>query len=80
MGEATKTKESASRIDINSKFMKTLLIILTGFLIFVGPTYAPYAMIHALKLSFVRSMAAGAVLFVIGLFLLWFLIRKKILS
>jgi hypothetical protein len=79
MGE-TRANRKSTKVSLDSRFMKTLLILLTGFLVFIGPTYVPYAAISVLKMSFTSAMLGGIVLFFVGLFLLWFLIRKKIIS
>jgi hypothetical protein len=75
----TQTEENTSRMSLDSRYMKTLLILVTGVLLFVGPTYVPYAAIHVLKLSFIRAMLGGFIVFLIGLVLLWFIIRRKII-
>ena len=69
--------ESAGMFDINSKFMRTSLLILTVLLIFAGPTYVPYVLI-GLNIYYWASVLVGLVLLIVGLVLLWFLIRKKI--
>jgi hypothetical protein len=66
--------------DVNSKFLKVLLIIVTVVLIFAGPTYVPYVLSTILNLNYVASMVSGFVLFIVGLFLTFFLIRKKIIT
>ena len=80
MAQTTQTKENSSPMNLNSKFMKTLLVLIAGFLVFVGPTYVPYAMHHVLKGHYTLSMVSGIGLFFIGLILIWFLIAKKIIS
>lgn len=69
--------ESAGMFDINSKFMRTLLLILTVLLIFAGPTYVPYVLI-SLNIYYWASVLVGLALLVVGFVLLWFLVRKKI--
>jgi hypothetical protein len=69
--------ESAGMFDINSKFMRTLLLILTVLLIFAGPTYVPYVLI-SLNIYYWASVLVGLALLIVGLVLLWFLVRKKI--
>lgn len=68
------------RLNLDSKFWKTFLIILVAFLMFVGPTYIPYVLIKILKLDYFVSMISGFVLFAAGLTLMWYLIRSKIVS
>jgi hypothetical protein len=55
------------------------LTIIAGLLTFGAP-YAVYIMVHPLKLNFFVSMAAGGIVFMIGLFFIWYLIKKKIIS
>jgi len=77
----TKEEEkSTSGTLLGSKFMRTFLILVTVFLIFAGPTYAVYAFFHLLKLSYVILMISGFALFVVGLVLLFYLIRKGVLK
>lgn len=65
---------------MDSKFMRVLLIIVTFLLIFAGPTYVPYVLSSILNVSSVVSMAAGFALFITGLLLMLFLVRKKIIA
>ena len=69
--------ESAGIFDINSKFMRTSLLIVTVLLIFAGPTYVPYVLI-SLNIYYWASVLVGLALLIVGLVLLWFLVRKKI--
>jgi hypothetical protein len=71
--------ESAGMFDLNSKFMRTALVIVAVLLIFAGPTYVPYVMNGILKVDYVASVIVGIVLLVAGIGLLWFLVRKKII-
>ncbi|MBN1245929.1 hypothetical protein JXA31_10085 [Candidatus Bathyarchaeota archaeon] len=66
--------------DVNSKFMRVLLIIVTFVLIFAGPTYVPYVLFSILNLNYVASAVSGFALFIAGLLLMFFLIRKKIIT
>jgi len=58
-----------------SKFWKIVLILLTAFLIFLGPTYFVYVLSNVLEINFFVSMAFGFCCFIVGLLLLWYLIR-----
>jgi hypothetical protein len=71
--------ESAGMFDLNSKFMRTALVIVAVLLIFAGPTYVPYVLSNILHLDYVASIIVGLVLLVAGIGLLWFLVRKKII-
>ena len=68
------------RFDMDSKFLRILLIIATVFLLFAGPTYIPYLLSNILNLGSFVSVVVGAVLFAAGVFLMVFLVRKKIIS
>ena len=72
--------DNAGRFDVNSKFMRVFLILLSVFLIFVGPTYISYVLYDALKVNYVASAISGFVLFIVGLTLILFLIKKKIIT
>ena len=63
----------------DSKFMRVLLIIVTALLIFAGPTYVPYVL-TSVNVSSAAATIAGFALFIVGLFLMQFLVRKKIVS
>jgi hypothetical protein len=65
---------------IESKFTRIALTIVSVFLIFVGPTYVPYLLSDVLKLNYYASIGIGLVLFIFGLVLLIFLIRKKAIT
>jgi uncharacterized membrane protein HdeD (DUF308 family) len=69
--------ESSGMFDMNSKFWRTTLLIVAVLLIFAGPTYVPYVMTDILDVSYVASVFVGLVLLIVGLLLLWFLVRKK---
>ena len=77
---AKKKGETSARLDLSSKFWKTLLTVLAAFLTFAGPTYMVYVLMNMLKIDYFVSMTSGIVLFVAGLVLIWYLIRKKIIS
>jgi cytochrome c oxidase assembly factor CtaG len=77
---AKKKGETSARLDLGSKFWKTLLTVLAAFLTFAGPTYMVYVLMNILKIDYFVSMISGIVLFIAGLVLVWFLIKKKIVS
>jgi len=66
--------------DVSSKFMRILLILVMVFLIFAGPTYVSYLLSNVLNVNYVASVVSGFALFIAGLLLMWFLIRKKIIT
>ena len=73
----TEDNENEQVSGIDSKFMKIALTIVSVFLIFVGPTYIPYLLVDILHADYIASVAVGAVLFIVGLVMLIYLIRKK---
>jgi hypothetical protein len=66
--------------DVNSKLLRVLLIIVTVILIFAGPTYIPYILSKILNLNYIASVVSGFALFIVGLLLTLYLIRKKIVT
>jgi hypothetical protein len=73
-------KENLKVTGIYTKFWRITLVIVSMLLIFVGPTYVPYALADLLKRGYLASMGVGFALFVIGLGFMLFLIRKKIIT
>jgi len=70
---------SVGGLDMGSKFWRVFLVVVTAFLIFAGPTYVSYVLSDILKVNYVASVVSGLVLFALGLLLMVFLIRKKII-
>jgi hypothetical protein len=54
-------------------------VIVAVLLIFVGPTYVPYLLVGLLKVDYAASAVSGFVLLAIGLVLMWYLVRKRII-
>jgi hypothetical protein len=71
---------NVGRFNVSSKFWRVLLMIAAVFLIFAGPTYISYLLFNILNVNYVASVVSGFALFIVGLFLMWFLIRKKIIT
>ena len=71
---------SIGLFDMDSKFMKILLVLTSVFLIFVGPTYVSYVLAQVLNLNYFAVIIVGFILFLSGLFLMYFLIKKKIIA
>jgi uncharacterized membrane protein len=79
--EKQKNKSRTStRFDLSSKSLKTFLVVLAAFLTFAGPTYVPYMFLNVLKINYAVSMAFGFALFVVGLMLMRYLIKRKVIS
>ena len=71
--------DNVGRFDVSSKFLRVLLVIVAVVLIFAGPTYVSYLLFDVLNVNYVASVVSGFALFIAGLLLMWFLIRKKII-
>ena len=72
--------QDPGKFDLTSKFWRTTLVIVAVILIFVGPTYVPYLFVDILKVEYFAAIAVGFVLLIIGLVLMWYLIRKKVIE
>ena len=72
-------KSGRSSLNLSSKFLKTFLVILAVLLIFAGPTYIAYVLLHV-HLSYPISMGSGFAIFIVGLVLLVYLIRKGVVK
>ena len=70
---------SSGMIDLESKFWRTTLLIVSVVLIFAGPTYVPYLLYGILNLDYIASIVTGIVLLTVGLLMMWYLIRKKVI-
>jgi uncharacterized membrane protein HdeD (DUF308 family) len=76
----TENNENLQVSGLDSKFMKVVLTIFAVLLIFVGPTYIPYLLSDILKVDYIVSIVVGALMFVVGLVMLVYLIRKKVIE
>jgi hypothetical protein len=73
-------KSESSSLNLSSKFLRTLLIVLAVLLIFAGPTYVVYVLLNVLDLSYLVSMGFGFGLFIVGFMLLLYLIKKGVIK
>ena len=78
MTEGEETGKSGM-IDLESKFWRTTLLIVSVVLIFAGPTNVPYMLNGILNLDYIASIVTGIVLLTVGLLMMWYLIRKKVI-
>ena len=76
----TENNENTQVSGLDSKFMKVTLMIVAVLLIFVGPTYIPYLLSDILKVDYIASIVVGALLFIVGLVMLFYLYRKKVIE
>ncbi len=77
MATMTEDNENVQVSGFESKFMKVAMTIVAVFLIFIGPTYIPFLLSDVLKVDYIASIGLGVVLFIVGLMVLVYLIRKK---
>jgi len=74
-----KEDKSSGGFDLSSQFWRTFLVIVATLLIFAGPTYVPYLLVDIVKVNYAASIVTGLALLIVGLVLMWCLIRKKII-
>jgi hypothetical protein len=77
-GKKSETK-TGSKLDLTSRFRKTFFIVLAALFTFSGP-YVVLVLSRALNLDYAISMASGVAIFIVGLVLIWYLIRKGTIS
>jgi hypothetical protein len=80
MATMTENNENIQVSGIESKFMKVAMTIVAVFLMFIGPTYIPFLLSDVLKIDYIASIGLGAVLFILGLVVLIYLVRKKVIE
>ena len=80
MTTVTEESKNMQVSGIDSKFAKVALTIVSVFLIFVGPTYIPYLLSSVLKIDYIASIGVGALLFILGIVVLIYLVRKKVIE
>jgi len=72
--------KSSGGFGASSKFWRIFLVIVAVLLIFAGPTYVPYLLVDLLKVNYVVSIVSGLALLIVGLVLMWYLIRKRVIT
>lgn len=65
---------------IESKFMRVFLVLIGALLIFIGPTYIPYILSNVLGLDYIASIVIGIVLLVVGILMIVYLAKKKVIT
>ncbi len=65
---------------IYSKFWRITLVVLSMLMIFAGPTYLTYILANVMKIDYFASIGVGFVIFIAGLGLMFFLMRKKLIT
>jgi hypothetical protein len=75
------TEINETEVEVSgSKFTNVMLTIISVLLLFVGPTYVPYLIADVAHAGGVAADVVGFVLFIAGLGLLVFVLRKKIVT
>ncbi|MEM1767160.1 MAG: hypothetical protein QXD86_04350, partial [Candidatus Bathyarchaeia archaeon] len=68
-----------SRMSESVNLRNVLLIVLTAVLLFAGPTYVIFILVDILRFNYFVSLVYGYVLFLIGLALLFRLLRDRVI-
>jgi Na+-driven multidrug efflux pump len=76
----TENIETIEASGIESKFTKVTLTVIAVLLVFVGPTYIPYLLSDVLHADYFAAIGTGLVLFIVGLVMIVYLIRKKVIT
>jgi hypothetical protein len=76
MGQETKEERTGI---LDSKYVRVLLVVLAGLFTFGAP-YAVFAAARYLNRGVFFSFGSGFLSFIIGLLLIWYLIRNKVIS
>jgi hypothetical protein len=80
MAQDKKENKATGKAILASGFRRTLLIIFAALLTFAGPTYVVYAFNSVLKIDYAISIVSGFVLFIVGLAIIWYLIKQKVVT
>jgi lipid-A-disaccharide synthase-like uncharacterized protein len=72
-------KQQARTGFLSSKYWRMLLVLIMGVLLFGAP-YLVYVFIEVLKVRFLISTLVGFAAVFVGLLLLWYLIKKKVIT
>jgi hypothetical protein len=75
----TQDKQQTKTGLMGSKYVRLLLVLIMGLLLFGGP-YAVFVFNNVLKVRFLISAAVGFGAALLGLLLMWYLIRAKIIT
>ncbi len=76
----TENSEPLEVTGIESKFTKVTLTVIAVLLVFAGPTYIPYLLSDVLHADYFAAIGIGLVLFIVGLVMIVYLIRKKVIA
>jgi flagellar basal body-associated protein FliL len=76
----TENNENVQASGLDSKFMKVAMTIVSVILMFGGAIYVPYLLSDIIHVDYAASNVVGIVLFIVGMGMLVFLIRKKVIE
>jgi hypothetical protein len=65
---------------MTTKFGKLFFTIIAVFLTFAGPTYVIYALNVVLKMDLAGALLTGFILFIVGLVMMRYLVKLKIIT
>jgi uncharacterized membrane protein HdeD (DUF308 family) len=76
------TEINETQVDVSgqSKIAKVSLLIISVLLIFIGPTYIPYLIGNIAHAGAVAADVVGFLLFLAGIGMLVYVLRKKIVT
>lgn len=80
MAQDKEENKTSGKAILASGFRRTLLIIFAALLTFAGPTYVVYVFNNVLKIDYAISIVSGFVLFIVGLAIIWYLIKQKVVT
>ena len=80
MAQDKEENKTPGKVTLASGFWRTLLIVFAALLTFAGPTYVVYAFNSVLKIDYAISIVSGFVLFIVGLAIIWYLIKQKVVT
>jgi hypothetical protein len=63
---------------LSSRYGKAFLVIIAAIFTFGGP-YLAYVGVHLLKLSVAFSTISGLALFIVGMVLVWYLVKNNVI-
>jgi hypothetical protein len=71
--------KTSTRLNVSSKFRKRILVVLAALFLFSGP-YIALISSNVLNLDYTLSMVSGIAVFIVGLVLLWYVLRKNLVT
>lgn len=80
MAQDKEGNKTTGKTQAASGFRNALIIIIAAFLTLAGPTYMVYAFNSILDMDYFTSITSGFIMFIVGLVILFYMIRKKILT